>query len=203
VLNKRLSRKHVTAQPANRKGGIALSYFVRRTAAAVPLSILAVFMLLALGVAPASAAGTQRGSTTTTVIHVPAMVIDNLCNLDVVNVSGDLTIKVTTTPTRNGGYTVRSTASGWNFTGNRVAPPPPIGYTAADVEQSYTRYAPPPSPAYSFSDVHWTKLVPQGPAPTMYLVIVLRETILADGTAVTTLDRAYLVCAEPCRQSTE
>ena len=84
-----------------------------------------------------------------------------------------------------------------------MAPPPAIGYKAADVEQSYSRYAPPPSPAYSFSDVHWTKLVPQGPAPTMYLVVVVRETILADGSAVTTPDRTYLVCTEPCRQSYE
>jgi len=180
-----------------------LRYFVKRTAAAVPLSILAVFTLLALGAAPASAIVSQRGSTTTTVIHLPALVLDNLCNLDVVNVSGDLTITVTTTPTSDGGYTVRSTASAWHLSGNRVAPTPAIGYKAADVEQSYSRYAPPPSPAYSFSDAHWTKLVPQAPAPTMYLVVVLRETILADGTAVTTLDRTYLVCTEPCRQSTE
>jgi hypothetical protein len=167
------------------------------------VTIVAVFTLLALGAAPASAAGTQRGTTTKTVIHLPAMVIDNLCNADVVNVSGDLAITVTTTPARNGGYTVRSTASAWDLIGNRVAPPPAIGYRAADVEQSYTRYAPPPSPAYSFSDAHWTKLVPQAPAPTMYLVVLLRETILANGSAVTTLDRVYLVCAEPCRQSTE
>jgi hypothetical protein len=181
-----------------------LRYLIKRTATAAPVSILAVFTLLALGAAPVSATGTQRGSTTTTVIHLPAMVIDNLCNrVDVVNVSGDLTIRVTTTPTRDGGYTVRSTASAWHLTGNRVFPAPPIGYTAADVEQSYSRYAPPPSPAYSFSDVHWTKLVPQGPAPTMFLVIVLRETILADGTAVTTPERTYLVCTEPCRQSNQ
>jgi hypothetical protein len=180
-----------------------LRYLVKRTVAAVPVSILAVFTLLATGAAPASASGTQRSTTTTTVIHVPAMVIDNLCNADVVNVSGDLTIRVTTTPRRDGGFTVLSDASAWDLSGNRVAPLPQIGYTAADVEQSYSRYAPPPSPAYSFSDVHWTKLVPQGPAPTMYLVVVLRETIFVDGTAATTLDRVYLVCKEPCRQSTE
>ena len=180
-----------------------MRYFVRRTAACVPLAFLAIFTLLALGAAPVSANGTQRGTTTTTVIHLPALPMDNLCNLDVVNLSGDLTIRVTTTPTSDGGYTVYSNASAWHLTGSRVAPLPAIGYKAADVEQSYSRYAPPPSPAYSFSDVHWTKLVPQGPAPTMYLVVVVRETILADGSAVTTPDRTYLVCTEPCRQSYE
>jgi hypothetical protein len=48
----------------------------------------------------------------------------------------------------------------------------------------------PPSPC-------WTKLVPQGPAPSKYLVLVLRETITADGTVVPVFERAYLVCKQP------
>jgi hypothetical protein len=37
----------------------------------------------------------------------------------------------------------------------------------------------------------------------MYLVTVLRETILAPtGPPVVTVDRLYLACTEPCRQST-
>jgi hypothetical protein len=160
-------------------------------------------VLLAIGGAPAAASATQRGTTTTFTIHLPALPIDNLCNLDAVVVSGDLNITVTTTPRRDGGYTVRSTAAAWRLSGNRVFPEPQIGYKAADVEQSNTYYAPPPSPAWSTYDVHWTKLVPQGPAPTMYLVIVTRLTVLSDGSTLMTPDpvRTYLVCTEPCRQS--
>lgn len=179
-----------------------MSYFVRRTVAAVPLIVMAILATMALGVAPVSAAGSQS-TTTRTVIHFPADVLTNLCNADIVAVSGDLTITETTTRHSDGSFTIRSTAAAWHLTGSRVAPPPAIGYRAADVEQSYSRNAPPPSPAYTFSDAHWTKLVPQGPAPTMYLVVVLRETLLENGTMVTTLDRAYLVCTEPCRQSNE
>jgi hypothetical protein len=45
--------------------------------------------------------------------------------------------------------------------------------------------------------VHWTRLIPEGKAPRMYLVLVLREAILADGTVVPVFERAYLVCKKP------
>jgi len=31
----------------------------------------------------------------------------------------------------------------------------------------------------------------------MYLVLVIRETIAADGTVIPVFERAYLVCAQP------
>jgi hypothetical protein len=56
---------------------------------------------------PSAARATGGGRTVVTTINVPAMVLDNLCNADVVNLSGDMTIRTTTTPTSNGGYTYR------------------------------------------------------------------------------------------------
>jgi hypothetical protein len=129
-------------------------------------------------------------------INLPALVLDNLCNADVVNLSGDLTITTTTTPQGDGGYTVRSSSVARNLTGTRIAPLPAIGYKGDDGENVYSYYAPPPQPS-THTVVHWTKLVPEGDAPTMYLVTVLRETTMADGTTVPVLDRAYLSYSPP------
>jgi len=138
-------------------------------------------------------AALAQSQTTTTVIHLPADPMTNLCNGDVVNLSGDLYITTTTTQNSNGSYTVDSVAAAPNLTGNRIAPPPPIGYKGQDVETSHSYNAPPPYPS-SFDDYHYTKLVPQGKGPVMYLVVALRETVAPDGTTVPTLDKTYLVC---------
>jgi hypothetical protein len=138
----------------------------------------------------------SRGTTVRSTINIPAMVVDNLCNLDVVNLSGDLTITTTTTPTRDGGYTVETSSIARDLRGTRIAPPPPIGYRGADGENTYSYYAPPPFPS-THRVVHWTTLIPDGNAPTMYLVLVIREAIAADGTVLPIFERAYLVCGQP------
>ena len=51
------------------------------------------------------------------------------------------------------------------------------------MNNTFSYYAPPPYPS-SHRVYHWTKLVPEANAPTMYLVVVLRETTAADGTTV-------------------
>jgi hypothetical protein len=147
----------------------------------------------------ASASGTTtaaKGQATDVTIHLPALVLDNLCNGDVVDLHGDLRIITTTKPTGNGGYTVRSTAIARGLQGERIAPLPTIGYHGDDGENTFTYYAPPPYPS-TFRVVHWTRLVPEGNAPSMYLVLVLRETITADGTVVPVFERAFLVCKPP------
>jgi hypothetical protein len=149
-----------------------------------------------VGAAPAEASG--KGNTVKTTINLPALVVDNLCNADVVNLSGDLTITTTTTPTKDGGYTVQSSSNARNLRGSRIAPPPAIGYHGSDGEDSYSYYAPPPYPS-SHETVHYTALVPEGKAPKMYLVMVIRETIAADGTDIPTLERTYLLCTPPSR----
>jgi hypothetical protein len=144
--------------------------------------------------------GGSGGETVRTTINLPALVLDNLCNGDVVVLSGDLHITTTTTPQRNGGFTVRSSADARNLRGDRIAPLPAIGYHGWDREDTFSYYAPPPQPS-QHRVVHWTRLVPEADEPVMYLVFELRETVLADGTVVPVLERAYLKCAPPKQRS--
>jgi hypothetical protein len=151
----------------------------------------------AVGVGTAAAtekAKPGKGTTTEYTLHVAALPVTNLCNADAVILNGDLAIRETTTPAKNGGYTVQSTINGRDLTGSGL--PSGLDYRAEDREQSNAYYAPPPYPS-TFTDAHYTKLVPQGKAPTEYLVVVLREVILADGTVVPTIDQTYLVCSQP------
>jgi hypothetical protein len=167
---------------------------VRRLAVGAATLILGV---TAVGVGTAGAAPKPKptkGTTTEYTLHVAALPVTNLCNADAVVLNGDLYIRETTTPAKNGGYTVQSTINGRDLTGFGL--PSALDYKGEDREQSYAYYAPPPYPT-TFTDAHYTKLVPQGDAPTEYLVIVLREVILADGTVVPTIDQTYLVCSQP------
>jgi hypothetical protein len=167
---------------------------VRRLAVGAATIVLGV---TAVGVGHAAAAPKPKPGKGTTVeytLPVPALAVTNLCNADAVVLSGDLYIRETTTPAKKGGYTVESTINGVGLTGAGL--PSGLDYVGEDREQSNAFYAPPPYPS-TFTDVHYTKLDPQGDAQTQYLVVVLRETIAADGTVVPTIDRAYLVCEQP------
>jgi hypothetical protein len=165
--------------------------------------VLAAVGALALGLVGQSSA--RAGSATTSgktqvvqiTIDVPALVLENKCNLDTVNLHGQETITTATTPLANGGYRVVSSLQARNLTGERIAPLPAYGYRGDDVQNTYSYEAPPPNPTTTVSLLHWTKLVPQANAPAMWLVIVTRETITADGTAIPSVDRAYLTCTQP------
>jgi hypothetical protein len=147
--------------------------------------------------APAAAPANTKGQTVTTTVHLAALPVDNLCNGDVVNLTGDLRIRVTTTPRSNGGYTVQSSQRADNLTGERIFPLPSIGYRGSDDENSFAYYAPAPYPS-TFQVVHSTTLLPQSTDPRMYLVTVLREVVAADGTpAVPVVERMYLSCRQP------
>jgi hypothetical protein len=150
----------------------------------------------AVGVGTAGAAPAKPGKGTTTeyTLHVAALPVTNLCNADAVILNGDLQIRETTTPDKKGGYTVQSTINGRDLTGSGL--PSGLDYAGEDREQSNAYYAPPPYPT-TFTDVHYTKLDPEGTAPTEYLVVVLREVVLADGTVVPTIDQTYLACSQP------
>jgi len=136
------------------------------------------------------------GEVVDVTINIPALPLDNLCNGDVVNLSGDMRIITRTRPTSNGGYTVTSTATAKNLRGTRIVPLPMIAYRGEQTENSYSYYAPPPGTGVS-RIAHWTKLVPQGKAPTMWLVVVFRYVIAVDGALVPVAERAYLTCVEP------
>jgi hypothetical protein len=139
-----------------------------------------------LGLAPAAA----RAETVVAVIHVPAMVVENSCNGDQVNLSGDLRIKVTTKATKDGGTTVRSTTVG-HLSGQGLVTQ--LQYRSVDKEESFAYYAPPPGTG-TFFDTQSTKLVPKGDAPSMFVVTVVKGTVAADGTLETTLDQTYVTC---------
>ena len=75
----------------------------RASVVAVVLAAAASLILVAaqfLGGASAQATGGSK--TVDITVNVPAMVIDNLCNGDTVNLSGDMRIITTTTPRSNG-----------------------------------------------------------------------------------------------------
>jgi hypothetical protein len=163
------------------------------------LSALGALVLAGVGQASAQAGTSSTTGKTQTVritIDVPALVVNNLCNADTVNLHGQETITTQTTPTSNGGYKVVSILQARNLTGSRIAPLPAYGYTGDDTQNTYSYEAPPPYPT-TVSLLHWTKLVPQFNAPAMWLVVVTREVITADGTAIPTVDRAYLTCTQP------
>jgi hypothetical protein len=168
----------------------------RLTRLAVRLVMTLVSALLMTGSTHAVAGTLTDGQRVDVTINIAALPLDNLCNGDVVNLSGDMRIVTVTRPTKNGGYTVTSTATARNLRGNRIAPLPAIPYTGDQTENSFSYYAPPPYPSTS-RIAHWTRLVPQGKAPTMWLVVVLRYTIAADGTLVPVAERAYLTCSQP------
>ena len=165
----------------------------KRLAFASPLAVAAMLALLSLAAVPAQAAG--GGTTVREEFPIAALPLTNLCNQQVVNMQGEEYITVTTTPTSNGGYTVQSVASAPNLTGATVPPQPPVAYTGQDVETSHSYYAPPPNPASTVYDAHWTKLVPQqANSQSMYLIVVYKIVVLADGTALPTVNGVYLVC---------
>jgi hypothetical protein len=171
---------------------------VTRSCALVAVTLLTTLMsaLLATGSSHAAAATTSGGQRVETTINIPALPLTNLCNNDVVNLSGDMRIVVVTRPTRNGGYTVTSTSTARNLTGERIDPAPAISYRGDQTENSFSYYAPPPYPSTS-RVAHWTKLVPESNAPTMWLLVVLRYTIAFDGSLVPVAERAYLTCSQP------
>jgi hypothetical protein len=166
-----------------------------RTRLGIAIVMVATAAVMALVLAGPVSATTSGGQTVRTTIHLPAWEIDNLCNgAEPVILSGDMNITTRSTPDRSGGYTVQSSAVAHNLQGQGLVSM--LRYEGDDVEDSNASYAPPPYPS-SFSDAHYQRLVPKGPAPSMWLVVVLRETTAADGTTIPTLDRMYLTCHGP------
>jgi hypothetical protein len=178
----------------SKKEGIELTCFVRRIAAVIPVALISAATLVALNAAPTSASTTYTVERT---IRLAAVPFTNLCNTDVVNLQGDQHILVRTTARDDGTVIVNSVFNLKDATGQRYWPEPPIPYKGSDLEQDYSYLAPPPYPQ-TFQIVHWTKLIPQRPAPTMYLISVWRETVDPNAPPVITPEpRVYFVCKEP------
>ena len=163
----------------------------------VALAVAVLGGLVTQSSASATTSRTGRTQVVRVTLDVPALVLENKCNLDTVNLHGQETITTSTTALSNGGYRVVSNLQAKNLTGERIAPLPAYGYKGDDVQNTYTYDAPPPNPTSTVTLLHWTRLVPRVNAPSMWLVIEFREVIAADGTTVPTVDRAYLSCTQP------
>jgi len=181
-----------THQPRSPHASLRRSILV-----AVALAVAVLGGLVTQSSASATTSGTGRTQVVRVTLDVPALLVENKCNLDTVNLHGEETITTSTTPLSNGGYRVVSSLQAKNLTGERIAPPPAYGYKGDDTQDTYSYDAPPPNPTTSVTLLHWTRLVPQFNAPSMWLVIEFREVIAADGTTVPTVDRAYLSCTQP------
>jgi hypothetical protein len=140
---------------------------------------------------------TASAETTRTTIHIPLMELHNLCyGAEPVALSGDLRMTTTTTIDSRGGYMVRSSSAANNLQGQGLVSR--LGYEGDDGEDSYGYYAAPPYPS-TMRVTHYTRLVPKGPAPSMYLVFEINETTFGNGSVVPTLNRTYLTCRGPSR----
>jgi hypothetical protein len=186
---------HPTYQPRHRRSFSPRS--IRR--GLIVVASLAVALVGGL-MAQSSASATTAPTTGKTQVvditfDVAALPLTNLCNKDVVNLHGTAHLRTATTPTSNGGMRVASSLREINLTGQRITPPM-YGYTGDNTENTYSYTAPPPYPT-TVRLVHWTKLVPRYNAPSMWLVVVVREVINADGTTVPAPERAYLTCTQP------
>jgi hypothetical protein len=182
----------------------------RRGVVGTALSLAAAVAVVAVaaqfvGPAPARAHGDDGGggggggggTTVREVINIPLLPLTNLCNADVIAFSGDMYITTTTTPDGNGGYYVRTSARAPNLKGDKIGPTEPYySYVGSDTENAYTYFAPPPQPS-SREVAHWTKLTPNAKAPSMFLVVVSRQTVNPNGSVVTVAQRAYLACRPP------
>jgi len=171
---------------------------LRRTALATVVAGAAVAGVVSFtgGAAGAVAAAPKPPKSTTVeyTLPVPALPVTNLCNADAVVLDGNLYIRTTTTPQKNGAVKVESVINGKDLTGFGL--PSALNYLGENREYSYQYIAQPPYPS-TYRDVQYTKLIPQGNAPAMYLVVVLRQVVLGDGTVLPTIEQAYLVCQQP------
>jgi hypothetical protein len=185
---------HPTCQPRHRRS-FSPRFMRRGLLVVASLAVALVGGLMAQSSASATTATTTGKTQVVRVtLNVPALVVNNLCNTDTVNLHGQETITTATTQVSSDSYRVVSSVQANNLTGQRIAPPPAYGYKGDDTQNTYTYQQPSGS---TVSLLHWTKLNPQYNAPAMWLVLVTRETITADGTTIPSVDRAYLTCTEP------
>lgn len=170
-----------------------------RMKVSISVAVVAVLALLAVGSAPAAAASDSGGGSGWVVIKdqqsLPAMILTNVCNGNVVNMSGVLYIVTATSPPDSRGrVTVISNLSAPNLTGYTIEPQPYIEYRGGDGQNTYLYQAVPTS---TQTVRHWTKLVPKARnQPSMWLVVIFQETVTTNGT-IPVFKRVYLSCSEP------
>jgi len=127
---------------------------------------------------------------TNTTIHVPASVQTNPCfPTDVINLSGDIHIVITTTADSAGGYTVdnhlNSQLSGLSITTGTK-------YVNSE-DQDDEWYARPPFPAIH-THTYDFQLLSQGNTPNYVLHMTMHETVNANGVPTATVDNFSMDC---------
>jgi hypothetical protein len=156
------------------------------TTAVLGLALAVPVLVVATGFhKPASAA-----NVTNTTIHVPASVQTNPCFLtDVVNLSGDIHIVITTTADSAGGYRVNnhlnSQLSGVSIT---------TGTKYVNSENKDDEwYARPPFPAVHTHTYDFL-LLSQSNTPNYVLHMTMHETVNANGVPTATVDKFSMDC---------
>jgi hypothetical protein len=156
------------------------------TTAVLGLALAVPVLVVATGFhKPASAA-----NVTNTTIHVPASVQTNPCfPTDVVNLSGDIHIVITTTADSAGGYRVNnhlnSQLSGVSIT---------TGTKYVNSENKDDEwYARPPFPAVHTHTYDFL-LLSQSNTPNYVLHMTMHETVNANGVPTATVDKFSMDC---------
>jgi hypothetical protein len=156
----------------------------RRFGRVVALLIAVPLAFLAFGVTPAQA------TTTNVTIHVPASVQTNPCfPADVVNLSGDIHIVITTTSARNGSMRVNnhlnSELMGVSITTGTK-------YVNSE-DQDDEWFARPPFPVVHTHTYDFL-LLSQSHTPNYVLHMTMHETVNANGVATVTVDKFSMDC---------
>jgi hypothetical protein len=169
----------MTHTGAHRKGHPRPAAWILGLLLAVPLAVLAI------GVQPAAA----RNVVNVT-IHVPASVQTNPCfPTDIINLSGDIHLVITTTTDGKGGYHVtnklNSQLSGVSIT---------TGTKYVNSEEKEDEwYARPPFPAIHTHTYDFL-LVSQSSTPNYVLHMTMHETVNAQGVPTATVDNFSMDC---------
>jgi hypothetical protein len=129
-------------------------------------------------------------NVTNTTIHVPASVQTNPCfPTDVINLSGDIHIVITTTADSAGGYRVNnhlnSQLSGLSITKGTK-------YVNSE-DQDDEWYARPPFPAIH-THTYDFQLLSQGNTPNYVLHMTMHETVTAGGVPTAVVDKFSMDC---------
>ncbi len=168
------------------KGIRALFSRKLRLAGVLGLVLATPLLVVTTGQRPASASNVVNVT-----IHVPASVQTNPCfPTDVVNLSGDIHIVITSTDDGNGGLhinkSLNSQLSGVSIT---------TGTKYVNSEnQQYDWYARPPFPAVQ-SQTYDFLLVSQNNTPNYVLHMTMHETVDANGVPTATVDNFSMDCA--------
>jgi hypothetical protein len=156
---------------------------------AMRLGIVAALLLgalsIVLGVAPAQAAGVVNAT-----IHVPANVTTNPCfPKDVVDLSGDFHVVITTTTDHRGGYhtttSINSQLSGASITTRTK-------YVNSET-QNEDWYGRAPFPAVH-TEVHNFILVSNNGTPNYLLYVTMHTTVTAGGVPTAFVDNIRMDC---------